>query len=59
MMLEEGLTYIDETERLRLQAMVDRHRMEHHRIPTREHPPGPPERVRPARASAARAATPV
>ncbi|GEM_PF-1842234 len=57
-MLEEGLTHIDEAERLRLQATVDRHRMDERHMQTRKHqPPGGPDRARPTR-TPARAVTP-
>lgn len=51
-MLEEGLTFIDEAERLRLQATVDRHRQEQRRNHSREHTQGLAERGRPTRTPA-------
>ncbi|QQS01596.1 MAG: hypothetical protein IPK37_03940 [Austwickia sp.] len=52
-MLEEGLTYIDESERLRLQAAVDRRRLDDRRTRSHEYPPGSTvERARPTRTPA-------
>lgn len=44
-MLEEGLTYIDEAERLRLQATVDQRRHEQRRTRARDHASTPADHL--------------